>query len=72
MKIIIQTNKLKCDMGICKNSANYSVVPDGADQSQYVNLCKDCMKKLYVLSSEIYKGKASKDKTDKDGARGKL
>ena len=33
MKIIIQTNKIKCDIGKCKNIAKYSVAPDGAPLS---------------------------------------
>lgn len=72
MKIIIQTNKLKCDMGICKNPADYSVVPEGADQSQYINLCKDCMKKLYTESSAIFATKSSKDVSVKNKSRGEL
>ena len=59
MKIVIQTNKIKCDMGTCINHAKYSVVPDGADKSRYVNVCEDCMRKLYNAASAIYAPKNS-------------
>ena len=47
MKVIIQTNKIRCDVGNCKNLARYSVAPDGVGAGQYINLCEDCMRQLY-------------------------
>ncbi|MDE6614003.1 MAG: hypothetical protein K2K24_00685 [Clostridia bacterium] len=47
MKIIIQTNKVKCDAGKCKNGARFSIVPDGVAQSQYINLCEECARDIY-------------------------
>ena len=47
MKIIIQTNKVKCDIGKCKNTARYSIAPKGVSPSQYVNLCEDCAEDIY-------------------------
>ena len=47
MKIIIQTNKIKCDVGKCKNQAKYSLAPDGVSPSQYINFCEDCARDIY-------------------------
>ena len=47
MKVIIQTNKIKCDVGNCRNLAKYSVAPEGVGAGQYINLCDACMKELY-------------------------
>ncbi|MDE6275287.1 MAG: hypothetical protein K2M75_01975 [Clostridia bacterium] len=47
MKVIIQTNKIKCDVGNCRNLANYSVAPEGVGAGQYINLCDKCMRTLY-------------------------
>ena len=47
MKVIIQTNKIRCDVGNCRNLARYSVAPDGVGAGQYINLCEDCMRQLY-------------------------
>lgn len=47
MKIIIQTNKIRCDIGKCKNQAHFSIAPEGVSPSQYVNLCEDCASDIY-------------------------
>ena len=47
MKVIIQTNKIRCDVGNCRNLAKFSVAPDGVGAGQYINLCEDCMRQLY-------------------------
>ena len=47
MKVIIQTTKIRCDVGNCKNLASFSVAPDGVGAGQYINLCEECMRQLY-------------------------
>ncbi|MDE5756558.1 MAG: hypothetical protein K2I23_05650 [Clostridia bacterium] len=47
MKVIIQTNKIKCDVGNCRNLAGFSVAPEGVGAGQYINLCDECMRALY-------------------------
>ncbi|MDE5655135.1 MAG: hypothetical protein K2I46_05950 [Clostridia bacterium] len=47
MKVIIQTNKIRCDVGNCRNLAGFSVAPDGVGAGQYINLCEKCMRQLY-------------------------
>lgn len=48
MKITIQTNKVKCDAGNCRNPALYSLIPDGVNADGYIHLCKDCARKIYL------------------------
>lgn len=47
MKVMIQTSKIKCDVGKCKNLAKFSIMPDGVSPSQYVNLCEECAEDIY-------------------------
>ena len=47
MKVIIQKNKIRCDVGNCRNLAKFSVTPDGVGAGQYINLCEECMRQLY-------------------------
>ena len=47
MKVIIQKNKIRCDVGNCRNLARVSVTPDGVGAGQYINLCQECMRELY-------------------------
>ncbi len=55
MKIIVQTNNLKCDMGTCANRADYSVIPSDGDKRSYLNLCKDCMSAFYSQARTLFK-----------------
>lgn len=47
MKIIKQMAKVKCDLGNCKNNAEYSVVPDNVSAREYLNLCAECLEKMH-------------------------
>lgn len=46
MKIIKQDANVKCDIGNCKNKADYSIVAEGVGTRQYLNICKECMESL--------------------------
>ena len=65
MKVIIQTKKIRCDVGNCRNLAEYSVAPDGVGAGQYINLCKECTRQLYGEIGLLLapKRKRSKSKT---------
>lgn len=67
MKVIIQTNKIRCDVGNCRNLARFSVAPDGVGTGQYINLCEECMRQLY---GEIALALAPKRKKIKKTAAG--
>ncbi|MDE5616625.1 MAG: hypothetical protein K2I78_02425 [Clostridia bacterium] len=72
MKIIIQTNKIKCDIGKCKNLAKYSVAPDGVSASQYVNLCEDCAENIYSALGRYLVPKSPKNMLAKAVRREKV
>lgn len=53
MKIIEQENKIRCDVAGCKNLASFSLVGDGGNKSQYINVCKDCLQEIYKQSAKL-------------------
>lgn len=52
MKLIKQTRRIKCDVGGCKNLAEFTLSKEGANPKGNVNLCKDCMQKMYELFAQ--------------------
>ena len=71
MKIIIQTNKIKCDIGKCKNSARYSIAPEGVSSSQYVNICEECAEDIYNSIGKYLVPKSPKNMLARAVKRGK-
>ena len=72
MKIEKITKRLKCDIGGCKNLASFAVVHERGKPYNNLNLCDDCIKKLYAvigtqLVPESVPSKFSKKKTEKRG-----
>lgn len=49
MKLIKQTRRIKCDVGGCRSLADYSVIKDGSNPRNQINLCKQCMQDMYAL-----------------------
>lgn len=49
MKLIKQTRRLKCDVGGCKSLADYSVLKEGSNPRNQINICKGCMQEMYTL-----------------------
>ena len=72
MKVIIQTNKIRCDVGNCRNLATFSVAPDGVGAGQYINLCEECMRQLYgqIGTALAPKKKVRKTKTGDNAGNG--
>ncbi|MDE5990750.1 MAG: hypothetical protein K2O95_06020 [Clostridia bacterium] len=70
MKIIIQTNKIRCDVGKCKNQARYSVAPEGVSPSQYINICEDCATEVYSALGKHLVPKSPKNMLAKAVKRG--
>ncbi len=54
MKIVEQENKVRCDVAGCKNLAEYSIVGEGGNKSQYINVCKDCLQEIHRECSKIF------------------
>ena len=61
MKIIIQSGKVRCDIGKCPNVARYSVMPEGVSPSGYVNLCESCAEELYSALGRLLVPKSPKN-----------
>ena len=47
MKLIKQNVKVRCDMPMCKNIADYTLIAEEKVSKSNINICKDCMEKLY-------------------------
>ena len=69
MKVIIQKNKIRCDVGNCRNLADFSVTPDGVGAGQYINLCQDCMRQLYGEIGLLLAPKGKKTKKTATGEK---
>lgn len=70
MKIIIQTNRIRCDVGNCRNIADYSLTPEGVPTWRYINICKDCMQQLYGAMGPIVASQKRKAKSQNKGVGG--
>lgn len=47
MKLERLNCKVRCDVGICNNSASFTLVTGGTLIKRRLNMCDKCMKKLY-------------------------
>lgn len=65
MKIIIQKNKVKCDVGNCINQAEFSLTPDGVSPDRFINICSGCMTELYGVIGPIVAQKKRQEKRRK-------
>lgn len=54
MKISELKTKVRCDFGLCKNTAKYEIFEDGVLSRRKIFLCEDCAKKMYsLLASKV-------------------
>ncbi len=44
-----QKGKVRCDMGSCKNRADYVIKLDRMGIKSTINVCSDCLNELYSL-----------------------
>ncbi|MBQ2715129.1 MAG: hypothetical protein IJF76_05835 [Clostridia bacterium] len=74
MKIEKIEKRLKCDVGGCKNLANYTVRHERGNLRNQLNICEECMKKMYALfaSQIVPEGVHSKFSKKKQNSRGEL
>lgn len=63
MKIIKNEHAVRCDIGRCMNTANFSIVPNNVDKCSYLNVCDDCLKDLIKSIKELDKKEANINKT---------
>lgn len=77
MELLKNNYRIKCEMGICKNNADYSIHLSRCGIKSRIHICKDCMKELYGLFGKELKsakskkrdGEADENKGVEDNAR---
>ncbi len=52
MQLIKTKHKIKCEMGICKNNAAYSIKMDRVGIRSQIHVCESCLNELYRLIGE--------------------
>ena len=57
MKLERLKHKMRCEMGACGNKAVYAIKMDRAGIRSNIDVCPDCLKKLYDLTCEILQEK---------------
>ena len=60
MELIKTPYKIKCEMGVCKNKADYSIHLSRCGIKSRIHICKDCAKELNGLLSKELKSKKRK------------
>ena len=49
MQLIKTKNKCRCEMGSCRNKAEYTIKLDRAGIRSAIDICGDCLRELYKL-----------------------
>ena len=49
MEIVETKYRLRCEMGLCKNMAKYTVNVCRSGLNSKIHICEDCTKELYSL-----------------------
>lgn len=52
MKLIKSTRKIRCEMGVCRKLADYTIAMDRVGIKSNIHVCKDCLGELYSLIGE--------------------
>ncbi|MBR2967474.1 MAG: hypothetical protein IKC35_01690 [Clostridia bacterium] len=52
MQLIKAKHKIKCEMGVCKNTAEYSIKMDRVGIRSQIHVCSDCLNELYKVIGE--------------------
>lgn len=64
MKLIKNEQKIRCEMGVCHNFADYSIALDRVGIRSRIHICKDCLGELKRVIDEEDKRKKC-DEEDK-------
>lgn len=62
MKLIKTDSKLRCELGVCKNRAEYALVLDRTGIRSRIYLCSQCIEKLYEVAKTALKQKKAEAK----------
>ncbi len=52
MKLIKNNQKVRCEMGVCRNLADYSITLDRVGIKSRIHICKDCLNELKRIIDE--------------------
>lgn len=52
MQLIKTKHNIKCEMGVCKNKADFSIKMDRAGIRSQIHICEGCLNELYRLIGE--------------------
>lgn len=52
MKLIKEKRKIRCEMGVCKNLSDYTIVLDRVGIKSNIHICSSCLKQLYGIIGE--------------------
>lgn len=61
MQIVNLNLKSHCELGVCKNRAEYAIRAKRLGIRNEIHICKDCLSTLNKLSSKILKPKKVQD-----------
>ncbi|MBQ4049588.1 MAG: hypothetical protein IJD07_02935 [Clostridia bacterium] len=70
MKLEKNTRKIKCEMGACKNNADYTIGLKRVGLKNSIHVCEACLKELYELTGALIIPKSvetAKEKRRKNG-----
>lgn len=52
MKLIKNNQKVRCEMGVCRNKADYSIALDRVGIRSRIHICKQCLCELRRIIDE--------------------
>ncbi|MCK9574965.1 MAG: hypothetical protein M0R51_03240 [Clostridia bacterium] len=67
MNITKNVYKIKCDVHGCKNNAEYRIEFKKLLRNSDMNICKDCLKSLYIEMAKIIVPKSPQNMLTKSG-----
>ncbi len=52
MQLIKTKHKIRCEMGVCKNNAAYSIKMDRVGIRSQIHICESCLREMYKIIGE--------------------
>lgn len=52
MQLIKTKHKIRCEMGVCKNNADYSIKMDRVGIRSQIHICESCLRDMYRVIGE--------------------
>ena len=52
MQLVKAKHKIRCEMGVCRNNAVYSIKMDRVGIRSQIHICDKCLNELYKLIGE--------------------